>query len=100
MRATTAVLVFLALFLIPIMVVADSPPRLTAPSNKEGKFDSVIEFEVEASHPDRLSITLKAETLPAGATFDKETGKFSWKPTRSQVGQAKAVFTVSDGTYA
>jgi Putative Ig domain/VHL beta domain/Thrombospondin type 3 repeat len=43
------------------------------------------------------SLTLAAYPLPAGATFNAQTGQFSWTPTGYQAGTYRVNFTVTDG---
>jgi hypothetical protein len=42
-------------------------------------------------------LTFSASPLPTGATFDTETGQFSWTPTSFQAGTYLVQFTVTDG---
>ena len=56
-----------------------------------------LTFTVEASSTIPGDITYTAENLPAGATFDSATGKFSWTPTKDQVGEYTIAFKGSDG---
>ena len=41
-------------------------------------------------------ITYYAKTLPRGASFDSESGKFTWKPTASQLGDNLVAITAVD----
>jgi len=43
------------------------------------------------------SLTLSAYPLPDGATFDPQSGQFSWTPTSYQAGLYRVYFTVTDG---
>jgi hypothetical protein len=42
------------------------------------------------------TITLSATGLPAGASFNQATGRFSWKPSTSQIGPYTIVFIATD----
>ena len=42
-------------------------------------------------------VTFSAAPLPTGATFDPDTGQFSWTPTSFQAGSYLVTFSVSDG---
>ncbi len=59
----------------------------------------LLTFVVQGSDPDKEDqgkCTLSAVDLPAGASFDAATGKFSWKPTFEQSGQYQLAFTITD----
>ena len=43
------------------------------------------------------SLTLTADPLPDGATFNAQTGQFSWTPTAYQSGVYRVNFAVTDG---
>jgi hypothetical protein len=55
-----------------------------------------LSFSVHATDPDGDTVTLSAENLPEGASFDPETGNFIWTPTLSQSGNYVVTFTVTD----
>ncbi|MGC8929358.1 MAG: putative Ig domain-containing protein [Candidatus Woesearchaeota archaeon] len=57
-----------------------------------------IEFFVHAIDPDDDNITYYASNVPAGASFDAATHKFSWTPDFDQSGTYNVDFWVSDGT--
>jgi hypothetical protein len=42
------------------------------------------------------TIILSVAGLPAGAAFDPTTGRFSWKPSASQIGSYTVVFIATD----
>src|SRR2546426_5662364 len=44
-----------------------------------------------------FSLTFSAAPLPVGATFNQQTGQFSWTPTSSQAGTYFGNFAVTDG---
>ncbi|RMG96627.1 MAG: tandem-95 repeat protein, partial [Candidatus Dadabacteria bacterium] len=55
-----------------------------------------IAFTVTASDPDGDPVTLTADGVPAGASFDAATGAFSWTPTYDDAGTYTLTFTVTD----
>ena len=61
-----------------------------------------LTFTVEATDPDGDNIvSLYAEALPAGASFDPATGHFSWRPDGTQAGVSiVSFFAVDDGDPA
>jgi len=54
-----------------------------------------ISFPVSATDADLDAVTLSADSLPEGATFDD--GQFSWTPTFDQSGNYPVAFHASDG---
>jgi len=52
---------------------------------------------VKASDEDGDSLTYSASGLPAGASFDGNSGLFSWRPANEQEGLYAISFEVSDG---
>lgn len=51
---------------------------------------------VSATDPDGNGITLSATNMPTGASFDPQTGVFSWTPTLSQAGNYVVTFKATD----
>lgn len=58
--------------------------------------DTQLTFTVHTTDPDGNTVTLSAENLPQGATFDSQIGAFSWKPTLSQEGNYIVTFKATD----
>jgi len=61
--------------------------------------NKLLTFTVTASDPDtedKGKLSIRAEVMPDGASFDSTTGKLSWTPTYEQSGQSKVKFIVSD----
>ena len=61
-----------------------------------------LSFSAEATDPDGHNIvSLYAEGLPTGASFDSFTGLFSWRPNGTQAGvYTVSFFAVDDGEPA
>ena len=58
----------------------------------------MLQFTVTASDPDGNSLTYSVSNLPAGASFDSATQRFSWTPDYGQAGNYPSIhFEVSDG---
>jgi Immunoglobulin domain/Putative Ig domain/Ig-like domain CHU_C associated/Bacterial Ig domain len=57
----------------------------------------LISLTVSVSDPDGDNVTITADTMPTGATFDPTTKIFSWTPTNSQAGNNKVSFSATDG---
>ena len=56
----------------------------------------LVTFTVSAIDPDGNNFTLSALNLPSGASFDAQTGVFSWTPSLSQSGVHVVTFEASD----
>jgi Putative Ig domain len=57
-----------------------------------------VRFVLPAQDPDiGTTLTYQAIGLPAGATFNSQTGEFRWVPTAGQLGDYPISFSVSDG---
>jgi hypothetical protein len=59
-----------------------------------------LDFRATATDPEGDRIRYSAEGLPAGATFDEDTGRFRWTPAKNQLGDHSFRFIASDGTSA
>jgi PGF-pre-PGF domain-containing protein len=65
----------------------DRGPVLSAIGNKEVNENNLLSFIVSAADPDGpATITYSANNMPEGATFDSNTGEFSWTPLYNQSG--------------
>ncbi|MEO6095698.1 MAG: Ig-like domain-containing protein, partial [Fibrobacteria bacterium] len=73
----------------------NQPPKLVTIEDQKVKENETLSFKVEATDPDRDSLTLTASGLPQGAAFS--AGSFTWKPTLGQAGNYSVKFKVSDG---
>lgn len=79
----------------------NQPPVLTVPGSLTANEQTPISFTVSATDPDlpANTLTFSATGLPAGATFDSSTQKFSWVPAEDQgPGTYVVTFKVSDGS--
>jgi hypothetical protein len=74
------------------------PPVLNPIGNKTVEEGAILQFTIVASDPDGNSLTYSASNLPAGASFDPATQRFTWTPGYGQAGNYRGIhFQVSDG---
>ena len=79
-------------------VSENNPPTLDPIENKTILENQLLEFTVTAYDPDGDFITLATNALPEGASFDADSGIFSWVPNSSQAGNYKVtIFATDDG---
>jgi uncharacterized protein YcnI len=71
-------------------------PVFDAVGSQEVLENELLTFTVTATDPDGDGFTLAAVNLPAGASFDPQTGVFSWTPTLSQEGVYTVTFNATD----
>ncbi|MEY8516946.1 DNRLRE domain-containing protein [Lachnospiraceae bacterium 29-84] len=59
-----------------------------------------LEFDVTAADENPGdSVTLQAENLPEGASFDPKTGRFSWRLTEAEVGKTYVIAFIASDPY-
>jgi outer membrane protein assembly factor BamB len=74
------------------------PPVLDPVGDRYVNEDSFLEFTINATDPDRDTLTFTASGLPAEAVFDPITQTFSWTSGFVQAGTYPDIqFVVSDG---
>lgn len=71
-------------------------PEFTPVAPKEVLENVQLSFTVSATDPDDDTVTLSAANVPTGASFNPNTGVFSWTPTLSQAGNYVVTFHASD----
>jgi uncharacterized membrane protein len=71
--------------------VIDPIPKATVETGKN------LNFTVKASDSDGDKLTYSVPDLPAGVSFNGESGFFSWTPADGQEGSYSITFEVSDG---
>ena len=59
-----------------------------------------LRFTVTADDQDGDVLVYSADPLPPGASFDTQTGQFTWTPGFDDAGTYSVTFTVSDGTWS
>ena len=75
-------------------VLSDINVTIADQTFKEGTEFSI---QLQASDPESTSLTFGASPLPTGATFNGNTGLFTWEPSHTQSGDYTIRFSVSDG---
>ena len=88
-------------FTVNVAGEGNMPPVLDPIGNKTANAFVPLTFTTTASDPndqidDILSFSV-SPALPPGATYDTNSGAFSWTPDPSQAGTYTETFTVSDG---
>ena len=75
----------------------NDPPVVLVPGAQMVDEGAQLQFTVTASDPDAgQTLTLSAPNLPAGASFNAQTGLFSWTPNFDQMGTYTLNFTAAD----
>ncbi len=72
-------------------------PEIEPIGDKVVSIGAVLQFTVEASDQDEGDVvSLGVANLPAGATFNDQTGLFRWQPVDGQEGEHIVTFTAED----
>ena len=84
-------------FVIPMPFVDENAPVTEPVGTVSTSSGSNLVVDIKATSPiDGETLEYIGMNLPRGATIDKETGVFTWKPTDSQIGNNHIVITVRD----
>ena len=84
---------------ITVNEAAVNHPPVFTPVDPQSTAEGVsVLFTVTVSDPDSDPLVISAAGLPAGSTFDPDTGAFSWTPGFDQAGVHGVVFSASDGS--
>jgi len=73
------------------------PPAISGAHDTTIQELSTVQFTVTATDQESDKVSLKATTLPTGATFDTATGLFKWITASGQSGTFPVVFKANDG---
>ena len=76
--------------------VTNTPPTFVPMEHQLGNENELLSFGLGASDLEDNNLFFSADNLPEGATFDTDTGLFSWTPTFDQAGEYAVLFSVSD----
>ena len=77
--------------------VFNHPPEFGVLDDREVSEGQELAFTLSAFDADKDTLIFTSGNLPAGASLNKNTGKFLWTPTYNQAGLYKVNFVVSDG---
>ena len=73
------------------------PPTLDSIGDKRVNYEKLLEFVISASDPDDDDLIYSGSNLPTSASFNPETGVFSWRPQFQHIGNYRNVqFSVTD----
>ncbi|WP_406661237.1 right-handed parallel beta-helix repeat-containing protein [Methanolobus sp. ZRKC3] len=78
-------------------VLVDTAPQFNSIPAKSGDEGSTLTFVVSATDVDGDDLTYSATSLPSGASFNANTGVFTWTPAVGNAGTYNARFEVTDG---
>jgi len=84
-------------FTVNVSGRGNTAPVLNPIGDKNGFAFVNLAFDVTASDAEGDALTFGVSGLPVGATFDTNSGHFSWTPGASDGGAHPVTFSVSDG---
>ncbi len=76
-------------------IAQNEPPVITCDTSFCVRAGERLSFTVQTSDPDGDAVTLNAEGIPEGASFDGATGTFTWEDPAA--GEYTVTLTASDG---
>ena len=76
-----------------LVAVPASGPAISVPGDQFVKYGTAVHFKVSAYSAGPVDVA--AADLPAGASFDPNTGRFEWTPLESQQGGYDVKFTAA-----
>lgn len=88
---------------LTVAEINDNPTVVLSPAGPYSVDESqTLVFQAQKSDPDGDPVSLRAfpgppHGLPSGATFDEETGQFSWTPAAYQAGDYRFYIIAEDG---
>ena len=80
----------------PPVPPTNKPPDLAPIGNQSINYGSALSFTVMATDADGDAVTLSVIDLPTGASFDVNTGVFSWTPGPADLGNYSVTFRAVD----
>ncbi len=83
-------------FTIPLSAKYDGSPQAFTSGDVTTSAGSSVSTQVSATSPEKEKITFVGTVLPRGASINAETGKVTWKPDASQVGENGFLITARD----
>jgi len=81
------------------VTINNNPPVLAAIGSRSGKEGQAISIQANATDPDGDTLAYNISSLPSGASFNNNSGSFTWTPSFTQSGRYSITFSVSDGLF-
>jgi len=89
---------FRDVYMMNLSQIKNEQPVLDLESQLRASVGKELNLKLNASDSDDDTLTYSAEGIPENATFDDETGEFSWTPTEDDTGITYSmIFYVMDG---
>jgi RHS repeat-associated protein len=82
---------------LQILGQLNRPPVFTSQPNTEALAGLPYAYQATATDPDHDKLTYSLAISPAGMTVDPNTGKVTWSPQTSDVGNETVLLEVNDG---
>jgi len=82
------------------ITTANRPPVLAPIGNRSVVLGNTLVLQLTAADPDGDPLTFTVDPLPANASLEATTGRFTFTPGVNQVGTLVLTFKVSDGKLA
>ncbi len=72
-------------------------PEINVSGDVSPVYTDGLSLTVKTSDQDGDGVTVSANNLPSGATYNSKTGKITWQPDRENIGNYQIILVASDG---
>jgi len=81
------------------VTINNKPPILAAIGSRSTKEGQALSIQANATDPDGDTLTYNISSLPLGASFNNNSGLFTWTPSFTQSGTYSVKFSVTDELF-
>ncbi|HVW84150.1 MAG TPA: putative Ig domain-containing protein, partial [Bryobacteraceae bacterium] len=82
-----------------ILVMPVPGPVLSAPETQLVQIGKPLSFTVSATDPDNAPVLVEAKGVPAGASFEPDSGRFAWTPGAGSAGKYNIAFIATNSNH-
>jgi uncharacterized protein (TIGR03437 family) len=83
-----------------VSILTEAAPTIKVANPQVISAGKQLSFNVTAEDPNSLPVELSAADVPSGASFQANTGRFTWTPGQGQVGTHLVTFTARNSAKA